>query len=98
MSNDQTGLQLRSLVKQSGELELSLTRVPVAAPGPDEVMVRVEAAPINPSDLALMFAAADTNSAKASGDARQSCADGEYSGKVHEGDGGPRRPVDAGGQ
>jgi NADPH:quinone reductase len=68
MSNDQTGLQLRSLVKQSGELELSLARVPVAAPGPDEVMVRVEASPINPSDLALMFGAADTNSAKASGD------------------------------
>ena len=45
MSNDQTGLQLRSLVKQSGELELSLARVPVAEPGPDEVMVRVEAAP-----------------------------------------------------
>jgi NADPH2:quinone reductase len=67
MSNDQTGLQLRSLVKQSGELELSLARVPVAEPGPDEVMVRVEAAPINPSDLALMFGAADINSARASG-------------------------------
>jgi NADPH2:quinone reductase len=67
MSNDQTGLQLRSLVKQSGELELSLARVAVAEPGPDEVMVRVEAAPINPSDLALMFGAADINSARASG-------------------------------
>jgi NADPH2:quinone reductase len=67
MSNNQTGLQLRSLVKQSGELELSLARVPVAEPGPDEVMVRVEAAPINPSDLALMFGAADINSARASG-------------------------------
>jgi NADPH:quinone reductase len=61
------GLQLRSLVKKSGELELSLARIPIAAPKADEVVVRVEAAPLNPSDLGLMFGAADMNAAKASG-------------------------------
>jgi len=62
-----TGLQLRSLIKKSGELEISLVNVPVPEPGPDEVVVRVEAAPINPSDLGLLVGAADMTSAKASG-------------------------------
>jgi len=53
------GLQLRSLVKDSGELELSLQRVPVPVPAADEVVVRVEATPINPSDIGLLFGAAD---------------------------------------
>ena len=54
-----TALQLRSLVKKNGELDLSLTRVPVPDPTANEVLVRVEAAPINPSDLGLLFAGAD---------------------------------------
>ena len=62
-----TGLQLRSLVKSSGELELSLASVPVPEPGPDEVLVRVDASPMNPSDLGLLFGAADMGAAKASG-------------------------------
>jgi NADPH2:quinone reductase len=70
MSNT-TALQLRSLVKKSGELELSLASVPIPEPGPDEVLVRVEAAPLNPSDLALLFGAADMTTAKASGTAAQ---------------------------
>jgi len=53
------GLQLRSLVKESGEIELSLARVPTPAPQADEVVVRVEATPINPSDIGLLFGAAD---------------------------------------
>ena len=61
-----TGLQLRSLVKASGELELSLAAVPVGEPGPDEVVVRVEAAPINPSDLGLLLGAADVTTATVS--------------------------------
>ncbi|WP_426616002.1 zinc-binding dehydrogenase [Bradyrhizobium sp. McL0616] len=68
MSNDgKTGLQLRSLIKKSGELEISLVDVPTPEPGPDEVVVRVEAAPINPSDLGLLIGAADMSTAKASG-------------------------------
>jgi NADPH2:quinone reductase len=54
-------------VKGSGELELSLASVPVPEPGPDEVLIRVEAAPINPSDLGLLFGAADMSTARQSG-------------------------------
>ncbi|WP_213955484.1 zinc-binding dehydrogenase [Variovorax sp. dw_954] len=62
-------LQLRSLVKKNGELELSLASVPVPAPGPDEVLIRVKGSPLNPSDLGLLFGAADMSTAKASGSA-----------------------------
>jgi NADPH:quinone reductase len=62
-------LQLRSLVKDGGELELSLVEVPVPQPGADEVLIRVEAAPLNPSDLGLLFGAADMNTARGSGTA-----------------------------
>ena len=62
-----TGLQLRSLIKKSGELELSLANVPVPEPSEDEIVVRVEASPINPSDIGLFFGAADMSTAKASG-------------------------------
>jgi NADPH2:quinone reductase len=62
-----TALQLRSLVKGNGELEVSLTRVPVPAPAANEVVIRVEAAPINPSDLALLFAGADMTKASQGG-------------------------------
>jgi len=67
MSNGKTGLQLRSLVKKGGELEISLVDVLTPEPGPDEVVVRVEATPINPSDLGLLVGAADMSTAKASG-------------------------------
>ena len=62
-----TALQIRSLVKSSGELELSLARIPVPLPQDDEVVVRVDAAPLNPSDIGLFFGAADMSTAKASG-------------------------------
>ena len=61
-----TGLQLRSLIKSSGELELSLATVDVPDPGPGEILVRIEASPINPSDLGLLLGPADISSAKAS--------------------------------
>jgi NADPH:quinone reductase-like Zn-dependent oxidoreductase len=61
------GLQLRSLIKAGGELEISLFDVPTPEPGPDEVVVRVEATPINPSDLGLLTGAADLSTIKASG-------------------------------
>lgn len=67
MSDGNTGLQLRSLIKASGELEISLVDVPTPEPADDEVVVRVEAAPINPSDLGLLVGAADVSTAKASG-------------------------------
>jgi NADPH:quinone reductase-like Zn-dependent oxidoreductase len=62
-----TGLQLRSLVKSSGELELSLVEIPTPEPGDDEVLVRIEGAPLNPSDLGLLLGPADLSTLKASG-------------------------------
>lgn len=55
------GLQLRSLIKKSGELVLSLAMVELRDPEPDEVVVRIEASPINPSDLGLLLGAADVS-------------------------------------
>jgi NADPH:quinone reductase-like Zn-dependent oxidoreductase len=68
MSADgKTGLQLRSRISKSGELELSLAQVEIPEPGENEVVVRVEASPINPSDLGLLLGAADMATAKSSG-------------------------------
>jgi NADPH:quinone reductase-like Zn-dependent oxidoreductase len=60
-------LELRSLVTSDGTLELSLQEVPVPTPGANEVLVRVEAAPINPSDLGLLVASADMTTATVAG-------------------------------
>ena len=60
-------LELRSLVSSDGTLELSLHEVPVPAPGANEVVVRVEASPINPSDLGLLVASADMTTATVAG-------------------------------
>jgi NADPH:quinone reductase-like Zn-dependent oxidoreductase len=62
-----TGLQLRSTITKGGDLELSLAKVEVPEPGPDQVVVRVEATPINPSDLGLLLGPADPATLKASG-------------------------------
>ncbi len=65
----ETSLQLRSLIKANGELELSLADVPVGEPEADQVTVRVGATPINPSDLGLLVGAADLATAVQSGSA-----------------------------
>ena len=57
MAETSAGLQLRSTVRQDGSLELALVSVPVPEPKPEEVIVRMGAAPINPSDQGLLFAA-----------------------------------------
>jgi len=62
-----TGQELRSLVTRDGTLELSLLEVPISEPQPNEVLIRIEASPINPSDLGLLFAGADMGTAKVSG-------------------------------
>jgi len=59
MSNGFSGLQIRSLVTAAGRVEVSLARVETPPPGPGEVVVRMEAAPINPSDLGLLLGPAD---------------------------------------
>ncbi|MGA0599128.1 zinc-binding dehydrogenase [Caulobacter sp. KR2-114] len=67
IGNDGTGLQLRSLVKDTGEIEISLARVPIPQPADDEILVRIEATPINPSDLGLLLGPIDVSTAKVSG-------------------------------
>src|SRR5262245_12995267 len=62
-----TGLPLRTLVKKDGTLEISLVDVPTPEPKPEEVIVRMEASPVNPSDQGLLFAGVDMSAAKASG-------------------------------
>jgi NADPH2:quinone reductase len=64
MTTTHTALQLRSLVRSTGELELSLVSVEIPDPAPDEVVVRIEASPLNPSDQGLLFGAADMSTAR----------------------------------
>ena len=66
-TNKLSGLQLRSLISTEGQLELSLARIDVPEPGPDQVVVRVEATPINPSDLGLLTGPADLSKATSTG-------------------------------
>ena len=60
-----TGLELRSTVTEDGRVTLAVRETAVRPPGDDEVVVRVEAAPINPSDLGMLFAGADLSTATA---------------------------------
>ena len=69
IAHPDSALHLRSLVTPAGELQLSLVEVPVPTPGPDEVLLRIEASPLNPSDLGLLFGAADMATVHASGTA-----------------------------
>ncbi len=57
--SDIKGLELRSIVDAEGSLTLRLEEVTYPTPGDDEVLVRIEAAPINPSDLGLLLGPAD---------------------------------------
>src|SRR5262245_26073240 len=63
------GLQLRSTVKKEGIVEISLAKVATPEPKPEEVIVRIGASPINPSDQGLLFGGADIATAKVSGPA-----------------------------
>jgi NADPH:quinone reductase len=64
-----SSLQLQSLVRADGMLQLALETVSIPAPKDDEVVVRIEAAPINPSDLGLLLGGADVAKMTASGSA-----------------------------
>lgn len=64
-----TALQLQSLVQADGSLQISLEPTPVPAPGPDEVLIQVQATPINPSDIGLLFGPADLSTVQVTGSA-----------------------------
>ena len=97
-SMPQRGLQLRSLIHANGELELALHTVEAAPPESTEVVVRVEAAPINPSDIGLLFGAADLETLATSGSGRGGPGDRPRARARAACDGRPRRPVAAGRQ
>ena len=60
--------EIRSKVTSEGNIELSITQAELPIPSADEVLIKVEAAPINPSDLGLLLSfAADLSSMKTSG-------------------------------
>ena len=71
MSNSipEQSIQLRSTVQSAGQIEIALEEVQTPTPGPGEILVRMEAAPINPSDLGLLFGMADGTKAESTGDA-----------------------------
>jgi NADPH:quinone reductase-like Zn-dependent oxidoreductase len=62
-----TGRELRSTVTGDGRVTLAVREFDIALPGPDEVVVRIEASPINPSDLGMLFGGADLSAAESTG-------------------------------
>jgi NADPH:quinone reductase-like Zn-dependent oxidoreductase len=62
-----TNIQLTSTVSEDNKLTLALQAIDMPQPGADEVVIRIEAAPLNPSDLGVLFSAADMSTAKQSG-------------------------------
>ncbi len=63
-----TALELRSTLTDDGVVTLAIRSTDVADPTDDQVVVRVEAAPINPSDLGMMFAGGDPSAGLPAGD------------------------------
>ena len=64
--------QMLSTVTSNGELRLALAQVDMPTPGPDEVVIKIEATPINPSDLGVMFGWSTTTDASTSGSGKDS--------------------------
>jgi NADPH2:quinone reductase len=57
--SDEKSKELRTNITSAGKLELSIVSVPMPQPKDGEVLIRVEATPINPSDLGLLLGPAD---------------------------------------
>lgn len=62
-----TSLGVRSEVRQEGTLRLSLKSALLPAPGPDEVLVEMAAAPLHPADIGLLLGPADLSRPTVSG-------------------------------
>lgn len=67
MSLPATYLQMQSTVTAGGELRMDLTEKSMPTPKSDQVVVRIEATPINPSDHGVMFGWSDMSAATSSG-------------------------------
>lgn len=70
-SSPVSGLQLRSVITRSGELQVFLADTDVLPPAPAEVVVRMEASPVNPSDIGLLFGPADLSTVSQTGTAQR---------------------------
>ena len=55
--------QITSTLREDGKLVVELTEAELPEPAGSQVLVRIEAAPINPSDLGLLFGPADLEQA-----------------------------------
>ena len=65
----QTSKEIRSTVTSDGTVEISIVNAAMPVPSENEVLIKVEAAPINPSDLALLISfAADLDNIEFSGE------------------------------
>lgn len=69
LNQSRQGLELRSLITAAGQLELSLVEVQVPQPRADQVVIEIQATPINPSDLGLLTGPADLGTARFGGSA-----------------------------
>ena len=77
----EVGLQLRSTITEEGLLKIDLAAVPMPEPADDEIVIRMEAAPLNPSDMALLTHPADLSTGKTTG----SGADTVYTAEIPTG-------------
>jgi len=55
ISHPSKGKELRTLVKEDGTLHLSIEKFDIPTPKAHEVIVKVEATAINPSDVAVVI-------------------------------------------
>lgn len=65
--SDENSRELRTTITSAGKLELAIISVPVPEPKDDEMLIRVETAPINPSDLGLLLGPADISTMSITG-------------------------------
>ncbi|WP_372883014.1 zinc-binding dehydrogenase [Psychromonas sp.] len=63
----ESNIQLTSTISEDNKLTLALQEIEMPQPAADEVVIRIEAAPLNPSDLGVLFSAADMSTATQSG-------------------------------
>ncbi|MBV1878737.1 MAG: zinc-binding dehydrogenase [Pseudomonadales bacterium] len=64
---DELSKEIRSTITSAGKLSLDITSVPMPTPKAGEVLIKVEATPINPSDLGLLLGPADVSSLQITG-------------------------------
>lgn len=84
MSSHEINLELRSLVTEQGEFKLFLKQATIPEPNDNEVVVRIEATPINPSDQASLIFPADVKTGKTSGEDADTVYSAVLKAEVHQ--------------